>query len=225
VGKGANHYLGQLEDEDNRAPTKYAPFKQCFWNVRSQRLTLERLLSRYSISSLFGFGDWPDENHPGGLECLQKPVTVSGTLVVDFQYLPAGSSLEIEFAYGTKFGPDTDGTWRRYSFRDDELNKGAVRSGKDLLGLFAPPSQGGWVCLVLREDTLPAFNRLVVRTKLTLPDRTEISCIHPVMSRELSATSSSVMTEDVTHEVWMDVNSYPSFADTFSNAADPVYSP
>jgi hypothetical protein len=228
MGKGADHYLGELQDPDSRKQDKGIVFPDCRWNTRSQRLVLERLLSRYSVSAQFGFHNWPDEANPGGLEWFSKPVTVAGTLLIDFQYLPPGAELDVEFVYGTETGPVTDKVWRLYHFHSDELNKGAVRKGKDLIGLFAPPAAGGWVCLILREDTMPCFNRLVARTHLTLPDATVVSGSHLLISRKLSASVSAAgnplaAPADVTHTVWMEANSDPSFADQFSNATDPVF--
>lgn len=222
MSKGSDHWMGEVESSGTRGESGAVPdlVETIGWNVRSQRLALERLLARFSVSSAFGFSDWPDEHHRSDdMEVLGKPLTIGGTIVVDFQYLPVGSTLRVEVQRRSAQGSGE--TWKGFTFKDATFNQGAVKMGGDLVGCFARVGGGGYVCLILRDESVRAFARLVVRAELTLHDGTMISCDHPLL--QMKRTEVVTPAGHKYAAIYMDHVANPTFAERFTGAKDPVF--
>lgn len=225
MSKGASHWMGQVEDEGSRGESGAVPdlVETIPWNVRSQRLALERLLSRFSISSAFGFSNWPDEDHKSEDQgILGKPITIGGTIIVDFQYLPVGCKLNVVVEAVPLFSGEPKKAWEPFNFTDETLNAGPVSVGQDLVGRFVQVGRGGFICLILRDKDVQPFARLQVTARLTLPDSTVISGIHHILQLQRTEYTTLAGHKFLTH---MEHVGDPTFADTYAGATDPVFRP
>jgi len=222
LGSPSTHWMGEMLDRESRGipSTSLSDVK---WGVANQRASLERLLSRFAVSSLAGATKVSERSvaRTGGYE-MEYEVDWSATLIIDTQMMPVGS--RIEFSVLQRFGvmtPDglrpRENTLISYTIKSGDGNAGpdSLKSQGIIVGRFAPSEGPGFVCILLktRREKFVTEMDIDAKVTLTLADGTKIDCEHDIL-RFFWVYSYPPP------EPTINLNAAPSFANNFRDAFD-----
>jgi len=209
-----------LDEEARRLNAGQTPL---FWGVRSQRLALERLLARFSVSSSVTAPQLASCGREELARLLEQPIQVTGWVELSLPYLPPRCQLVIRLLGISPSGEEHE--WIRIPLNQEEFNgENRFRIGEKNWRISDLSYGGpGHVFLIL-NDHLPRFYpELVVSVELSLGKGATLSCRHRLLHLQRKEHRGKEGDTRL-YGILVESNSEQDFANAFSNVIDFAYS-